>query len=375
MSLDEFKLHIKYIDYNRIFLLSDTHLGVRANSLEWLSNIRDFFKNFYIPYVKRTIQPGDIMCFLGDFFDNRQLLDINVLNVGIDIIMELAEILPVYMLTGNHDIYKKYDTDVNSIVAFKHIPNVIIFEKPLVISNGHSKILILPWIGDKEKEENYVRANKIDYIFAHTTISGFKYDNDREIGIASTDFSKFKNIKRVFSGHIHKRQELRNLLYIGSPYHTKRSDIGNSKGLYIFNPKENSYEFTLNDYSPAFQKVLLSNLLEFTLETTSAFLNNNYTDIIVADKHIHLFNLTKFVDILQDCKYKKIEAVNEKKRLDEELSDAVEGVDIRDILTLLELSIGDLGHQTEVLIHLKMMNKRYYEKANKETDDYLNINY
>lgn len=377
MSLEEFKLLPQHIDFKRIFLLSDTHLGVRANSLEWLANIRDYFKNCYIPYLKANVQEGDIICFLGDFFDNRQLLDINVLNVGVDIIIDIAQIFPVYMMTGNHDIYKKYDTDVNSIIAFKHIPNVTIFEKPLVMTNGVSKVLVIPWVGDKEKEESYVRANKCEYVFAHTTIAGFRFDNDRPILATATDFSKFKNIKRLFSGHIHKRQEQGNLVYIGSPYHTKRSDINNSKGMYVFDPAKNHYEFTKNDYSPIFQKILLTHLLEFSLETTSNLLNNNYTDIIVADKHIHLFNLTKFVDILKNCKYKKIEAVNEKKRLDEELPDYMtDGVDIKDILTLLEMSIGDLGHQTEILIRLKLMNRKYYDKANKDSDDYnLNINY
>ena len=39
-------------------------------------------------------------------------------------------------------------------------------------------------------------------------------------------------------------------------------------------------------------------------------------------------------------------------------------VDIRDILTLLELSLQDLGYQLEMLVKLKVLNKFYYEKAN-----------
>jgi len=365
MSLDSFKLETQVINYNRIFLLSDTHLGVRANSLEWQNNIKLFFKEFYIPYLQRTMLPGDVLFFLGDFFDSRQLIDINVLNTAIDIVLELSEILPIYFLTGNHDIYKKYDTDINSIIAFKFIPNVIIYEKPIILTNGNSKILVIPWIGNREIEENFVRANKFNYIFTHSNISGFKYDNGREINTGGIDFFKFKGIKRIFSGHIHKRQEKDHIVYIGSPYHTKRSDIGNKKAVYLFDPQKNTLEATENDFSPIFQKIFLENILELSLENTIKILNNNYTDIIVPDKYVHLFNLTKFIDILKGCNYKKIETSSEKKRFDDELSD-FDGVDIKDILTLLELSIQDFGYQMELLVKLKLLNRKYYEKASRE---------
>lgn len=367
VDLKPFKVENRTIQYKRIFLLSDLHFGVRANSLEWISNQEEFFKKFYIPFLRQNVQPGDILFIIGDWFDNRQLLDIFVMNSSIDIVLELSSILPVHFLTGNHDIYKKYDTDVNSIAAFRYIPNVYVYQKPIVLTNQETKILVLPWIGNKEIEENYVRANKFDYIFAHADINGFKYDNGREIRTAGTDFLKFRSIKKLFSGHIHKRQELGNFIYIGSPYHTKRSDIGNTKGVYLFNPSENSFSFTQNDFSPIFQRVTLEGILELSLSDTIKLLNNNYTDIVVPDKYIHLFNLTKFIDIIKECKYKKIETINDRKKFDEELIDELQGVDIKDILTLLEMSIDDLGHQMEILVKLKLLNKKYYEQASKES--------
>jgi len=365
-DLKNYKVQTQNISYKRIFLLSDLHFGVRANSLEWLYNQKSFFKNFYIPFLKQNVKEGDVLFILGDWFDNRQLLDIYVMNTSIDIVIELASIVPIYFLTGNHDIYKKYDTDVNSIVAFKYITNVHVFEKPTIITNDETRILVLPWIGNRETEEAYVRANKFDYIFTHSDINGFKYDNGREIKTSGTDFRKFRSIKRLFSGHIHKRQEIGNMIYIGSPYHTKRSDIGNTKAIYTFNPKENTFECLPNDFSPIFQRVTLEGMLELSLTDAIKLLDNNYTDIIVPDKYIHLFNLTKFIDILRDCKYKKIETANERKKIDDDVTSLMEGVDIRDILTLLEMSLQDLGHQMEVLVKLKVMNRRYYERASKE---------
>jgi len=38
IELFEYEAPIENIKYNRIWLLSDLHFGVRANSMEWLQN-------------------------------------------------------------------------------------------------------------------------------------------------------------------------------------------------------------------------------------------------------------------------------------------------------------------------------------------------
>ena len=367
VELFEYEVPTEQIEYNKIYLISDLHFGVRANSLEWLKNQLDFFYGVYIPYLKETKKKGDILFILGDWFDNRQLLDINVMNKSIDLIFDLADIMPVYMLTGNHDIYKKHDTDVNSLAAFRFIPNVKIFEEPAVISNGKTKILILPWIGNPEKEEMYGKANPCDYIFAHADIMGLKYDNGRQI-VKGAKLRGIKGVKKVISGHVHKRQELKDSLYLGSPYSTKRSDIGNKKGYYVFEPDKNHIEFIINKTSPVFQRIMLEDLMEWTLERTHKLLENNYTDIIVPDKYIHLFNLTRFTELLEGCAYKKVETVGEKKKLEDTFGEMMDGEEIKDIISLLEKSIDDLGHQMEFLVKLKLLNREYYDKASKEEE-------
>jgi DNA repair exonuclease SbcCD nuclease subunit len=366
MDIDmvQYKLNTEEINYNKIFLLSDLHFGVRANSLEWVENQRGFFTDFYIPFLKENVKKGDILFILGDVFDNRQMIDIFVMNIVIDLFIELSNILPVHIMAGNHDIYKKYDTNINSLKVFKSIPNIKIYENPIVISNKKSSILILTWFGNKEKEENFIKYNPTDYIFAHGDFSGFKRDNGTEInkGIDLNTFS----FKRIISGHIHKRQESENFIYLGSPYHTKRSDIGNTKGVYVFAPNNNKIFFKENDFSPKFQRVYLESILELTKNDVSKILNNNYTDIIVPNKWIHLFNLTKFIDILDDCKFKKIETVGEKRKYEENISEVVEDIDIRDIPTLLDNVIIEFKFNPDTIAKLRTLNKQYYEKSTKE---------
>lgn len=367
VELFEYEVQTEHINYNNIFLISDLHFGVRANSLEWLQNQLDFFYKIYIPYLKENKKKGDILFILGDWFDNRQLLDINVMNKSIDLIFDLADIIPTYFLTGNHDIYKKHDTDVNSLAAFRFIPNVTIYETPQIITNGKSKILVLPWVGNPEKEEMYAKANPCDYVFAHADIMGLKYDNGRQI-VRGAKLRGVKGIKKVISGHVHKRQELKDAIYLGSPYSTKRSDIGNKKGYYIFFPEKNKIDFIQNKFSPIFQRIMLEDLMEWTLERAHKILENNYTDIIVPDKYIHLFNLTRFTELLEGCAYKKVETVGEKKKFEDTFGELMDGEEIKDIISLLENAIDDLGHQMEFLVKLKLLNKEYYDKASKDEE-------
>ena len=106
-----------------------------------------------------------------------------------------------------------------------------------------------------------------------------------------------------------------------------------------------------------------------TLEKTYKALENNYTDIIVPDKYIHLFNLTRFIDLLKDCKYKRIETRGEKNKLDDSFNEILSGSEIKDIVTLLENSIDDLEHTMEMLVKLKLLNREYYDKASKEEEE------
>ena len=115
-----------------------------------------------------------------------------------------------------------------------------------------------------------------------------------------------------------------------------------------------------------FQRVLLESILELTLDEALKLLENNYTDIIVPEKYIHLFSLTKFLDILKDCKYKKIETFPEKKKFESEFSNLLNDTDVKDILTMLEISIGEMGYHEETIVKLKTINRRYYENSSKE---------
>lgn len=96
-------------EYKRCFIISDTHFGVRNSSHEWLDIMKDYFKNFFLPLLRRESRPGDFVMHCGDVFDSRHSLNLLVMNDAISIFEEMAQIIPVVIILGNHDIERKHD--------------------------------------------------------------------------------------------------------------------------------------------------------------------------------------------------------------------------------------------------------------------------
>jgi calcineurin-like phosphoesterase family protein len=124
---------------SKIFLIGDTHIGLGYpnNVDKWTKVHQEYFKDFLIPTLKEKISPGDIIIHLGDLFDNRNVIPINLLNYGMEIIEELASIAPLHIIVGNHDLWSRSASEINTIRPFKYIPNVSIYETSKTIEyNG-----------------------------------------------------------------------------------------------------------------------------------------------------------------------------------------------------------------------------------------------
>ena len=124
--LDIKKLSIKA---SHIIFISDIHFGKHVNSEEWQDNMRNYFYNFFLPHVKKvkaTLKEDEkLVCInLGDTYDDRKAIDINVTNLAIDVVEDIAKEIPMYILNGNHDLAKKTNLGNTSLRTIEYIPNV-----------------------------------------------------------------------------------------------------------------------------------------------------------------------------------------------------------------------------------------------------------
>ena len=246
---------IPTINNSKVAIISDLHLGVHGNSPEWHKNAVEWANWFKQECISNDIV--DII-FCGDWHHNRSEISVNTLQVSADILDILSD-FNIIAITGNHDIYYKHRTDVNSLSIFKKRANVTILDKPLTIEAFDKTLTFCPW------NTNPQDIPQSDIIFGHFEIETFKMNSYKvcEEGVKIKDLLKKSEL--VVSGHFHTRHEKKfgkgTILYCGNPFQMDFGDVDNEKGYYILDLDTMEYEFTPNTISPIYKKVPLSELV------------------------------------------------------------------------------------------------------------------
>jgi len=270
----------------RVWFITDTHLGVKNNSAEWIESMREYFFNWFFPLIEKEYKEGDVLLHLGDWYDSRQSVNLRVLNLGVDIAEKMSSIFKdgIYVLIGNHDAWNKSTNDINSLKSIKWIPNLTIFEEPETLKLGNKTFCMMPWRKDQEAESETLNSfGSHDYLCCHTDIRGVKFNKhvNVEKGI---DISEVKKFGRVYSGHIHFSQKSGNVIMLGSPYEITRSDMDNPKFILRLNLETGEETAFKNNFSPRFMRILFTDVLESTPIELSERFSNNFVDVMIDPK-------------------------------------------------------------------------------------------
>ena len=281
----------------RAWIISDTHFGARNNSVEWLDRMIEYFEDYFIPKVKENYKKGDILIHCGDVYDNRQSVNLLVLHRTIGLFEKFSEIFEdgIYVIAGNHDIMRKNSNDITSLDTLKYIPNVNIYKEPVTIEIPDTKLLLMPWRKSHADEATCIAGSDAEYLFCHTTVLGAKFDKYRHSG-EGLDSDDCKELKRVYTGHIHLSQEYKNILYVGNPYQMTRSDANNAKGFWCVDFESEKETYYENKYSPKFVKIYINQALESTLSEIIDVATNNFVDIYVPNDYLIKYQVTPLID-------------------------------------------------------------------------------
>lgn len=365
------------ITATHIIFISDIHLGIKQNSEEWQENQRNYFYNFFIPQIKAIkskLKPNEkLVCFdLGDTFNDRKAIDIDVNNLAIDIFEDISKEIEIYALNGNHDLSKRTNEGTTSLRSFKWIPNVTLITAPTLvkvnIGSSEVSIIAIPYLGNIEKENMLLvkHSSIADYALLHTELSKMKMDNGMTI-TAGVNADAFKG--KIFSGHIHRRQEMGNAIYVGSPYHTTRGDIGDQKGLYLLNLQTKALSFIPNNYSPIYQNIPIEKFMSMNTVERQQTLDNNYTAIIMNESDLP--KIKKNYDIYNlgiGTNAKIVKPVINKQHQEISVEDGKEYQDLS-LIELIKDSISQLELDDEAKDRLSSMSVTYLNNAESEIAD------
>lgn len=257
--------------FGKVLVFTDLHLGLKQGSKSRLAICMKVIKEI-ISFAKNNNIKTII--FLGDWHHVRVSTENNVLNVSYALMRALSKECKVYCILGNHDLYMKNSTEINSLVFFKDIKNVVLVDKSLEVSiNGNSSLLV-PWLGDISKysfeyfdmlfghfdiPSNFLIKQYVDEHSTKQSVSKNVFEQIQNDDILNSDIHKnvyndnignFVDITKksgvIFSGHIHGRREFivknRNFIFVGSPYQQNLGERNNKCGFYVID-ESNAYKF------------------------------------------------------------------------------------------------------------------------------------
>lgn len=289
----------------RTWTTTDSHFGIKNGDPEWINIQRDYYTKLFIPTIKKNIKKGDILIHCGDVFDNKTSLNVQAMNTTIEIFEMFSELFEeVFVVCGNHDIFRKKSNSINSINCLKHIPktNLIVDDVEDFNVNG-KKVVLMPWNWSSEKEKEVLgEIESSDYLFAHTSVVGALYSGARRVedghGNTTSEFAKYG---QVYTGHIHTSQKIANVRFLGSPYEITRNDKRNRKSFWCVDFDTGEEIEYINEFSPRYIDVDYNTLKSIPEKKIESFLKDNWIDL---DVDIKNKDTKEFIEII-DKVYEK----------------------------------------------------------------------
>ena len=258
----------------KVALISDLHFGVKQSDSTFQKSQLSFFEKQLVEELK--LRSIDTIFVLGDVFDTRQSVNVQTSNVVLHLFKDIFEDFNVHMIVGNHDLYYKNTTSVNSLKQLDLLPNVAVYETPQKMEFGGHSVTFLPWITDYK---SFTGTEKSEYCFAHLDVAGFMMDkiNMCSEGISIKQLAD--NYEHVYTGHFHTRSKKKigdcDITYIGSPYQLTRIDMGQDRGCTILDLDTNTTELIVNTESIRYVKLTYPDVPE----NIGDLVAHNYVDI------------------------------------------------------------------------------------------------
>lgn len=354
----------------KIFIISDTHFGVRNCSPEWLKIQMDSM-DWFVGRVRELSSISDRVVHLGDVFDSRQSIHMKALNAAPQKFRDLSSIVPIDIILGNHDCHDKNTNDINSVEpTFGTIPNVTIMREPKVVDIGGRSIGFMPWRYGDESDRAAIekatmeslRRDGAEILMCHTDMRGANFNPWQKIdgGCASVDFAGFR---MVFSGHIHHRQTLSNVTFVGPPYSMTRSDVGNSKGFHVLDTETMKVKFYENPVCPKFLKVAAKDIINMKLADFKRLVDNNFVDVIVDFHSSPDFPYQELARLVEG-RARGLHPVGERKAVEAPIeSEQTEEGSSMDVLQLGSMFIDSMRYDQKIKTKLNKALEELYKRA------------
>lgn len=177
----------------RVLWFSDVHLHrfrrfAKPHADYGTTRVANIIKSLYWVHEMVVKHRPDRVVFGGDWVHSTRQIDFPVYSHGVDIISEIAKIVPLDALRGNHDMTGEYGSAVHPLGK---LDNVRVISKVTTEVWGPHKVTLMPYSKDIQEHP------QSDIIFCHHDIIDFKS------GKTMQDRLDAFRAKLTVSGHYH----------------------------------------------------------------------------------------------------------------------------------------------------------------------------
>jgi DNA repair exonuclease SbcCD ATPase subunit/DNA repair exonuclease SbcCD nuclease subunit len=246
-----------------------------------------------------------VVC-MGDALVTREEVDVVAQSAAIALFRKMADIWPIFLTLGNHDLNLKHSTSVSSLDGLDMHPKIKVFREITLVGD---RFLFIPYIEDQSKivtwVQDYARQNpekaKNIIAFGHLGLNGAvqntKYGTTFAGAIGPDIFAPFK---ATYSGHFHVHQRMSSrVTYVGSPLQFNFGDAGDQRGVMILDPDSGQDRFIINPHHDAFKVIAAKDITAELLPTLKdCFVTVIYDDVVTDDQHEAIQNRLEEAGVL-----------------------------------------------------------------------------
>lgn len=296
----------------KIALITDTHWGIRNDSVAFHDNSKKFLDEVFFPYLDE--HKIKTVIHLGDVLDRRKYVNINTARRLREDFIEpmLGRALDIHIILGNHDTYFKNTNQVNSPTELLGNFGLRLYSEPTELVFDGTKLLLMPWICDDNRQRalDLIGSTDAQICMGHLEIQGFEMFKGSVVSHGD-DPVLFDRFDMVLSGHYHHRSTDGHIFYLGSHMEFTWSDYDDPKGFHIFDTETRELKFVENP-NRMFKKIWYD-------DTDPEFLNQtvDYSEykgcivkLIVQNKS-NLYWFDKFVEQLESENLHELQIVED----------------------------------------------------------------
>jgi len=273
----------------KIGIFSDLHIGVESDSKVRINETKKC-----IEWIIKTFKENDVdwVVFCGDLYNSRYSINVNTLNVGIEIVQDLAfNFEKVILIEGNHDTYYKNSNSVNSISFLSNLSEndniIVVDEQPKFIKIANKTYGFYPWGFTPGNIADIDDFKTPDFGFGHFELNGVELVGQVSSGNKYNLSDMFVLGNELFSGHYHKNNIYKDiksqkvLHMVGSALQLDWGDYHQEKKIGILTNED--YAEISNTVNAKFEKVFYSGFKgkKYTSEILKGLCKKNFVKFII----------------------------------------------------------------------------------------------